>query len=887
MSTESTSSFGFSRQTSTTQNDLKNNVDPSISSSSSNKTGTVSSKKSFFQKILNFMGVKNRLTRPQKSKIAKLFKDMEKNSASLHTNLIKMHRKELGRTEVGVYLSHYLQKSAGWDAQLAREVQRPVVATDKISLQSYHRDYDARSNALLNQLGTVIKNFVNGSETDPTKVVSEKEILFSKDGAFKETLEGYSDVIDINAVDDFDAIIDTLIKDSTGTDEGDSKKNEFVFVFVDRMVDSSLPYPERVKKVKEINQELIGKFEKKITRGLEDGTINKEQALVIRIRLGILSQQDCEGNTTLIIPNYYPPPGQSNTSMLGQMHRAPFLRHRIALGGHTPTMMQGRKFLHHIKGKELFSAISGKGKKIKLQKFKTMKEFLSNPSIVSYAKLGGEFRNLHNGDPSTIALLSSANTRMIESLAPHLEIAMTNPDNARLINASLNRVAYLMEQSVESVDNHGKFSLYHELISEELILLLSLVEPHKEGDFQKIFLQNRDQALDQVYGSSNVEASKIKKKRPTLDPAIKPAILPMASGMSCVDGVVRGLRKQKPNISISCLSDNYFETFATLETMTGASIKGELKPSFNGIDVNDIDGSIDALKEKGKDPDLVFFDLRSSPSIDAKEYSAKQIDKIAKKLLEGRTKEKPLTIALDVTLDKLHSRELNEFLCKHQDAIKEGRLNIVLYRSGHKFDQLGVDKFNAGYMEVYTADEETRKDFSDLSGQLAGIDFQALCHFHQNADREIHQYLKRHYKNTDMAYERMSDLRASKGSFLQFTPKNDRKLYYIEFTYPSMSKQAGTFQSTLMEYANRQAKKEGVALVQRDSFGFNESTICVINSNKTRLSVGSHPPEELDKLCQIFTDFEKIVQDSLKEVGGKVTEKNEQKFMDSLKARLG
>ena len=810
---------------------------------------------------------KSKPSKHQETHIYKLFKDMNTDPQSLHTSLIRMYANHLTDSKTGLFLIHYLQKAAGYEGKTAQDFNRPISCLEPMHLQkkSYHRDYD-RTNSLLNSIGTSLVSLVNANETELKKMITDREILLVQGPSFKATLEAYADIVDIDSVESFDTLVEQLLKN---TQQNPTCKEEFVFAYIDKMVKSSLPFPERVKKVKEINQSLIDRLEARLAKP----DVSKEQASLVRARLGIVSHQEIKGATILVIPLYIAEEGKPNLQMIASNFRNPFIKQRIAWGGQTPTMIQGRELLHKIKGEELFASKTKK-KSITFQNYKNMQSFFTDPSVSDYKNLGVGFRTADKSNPSTIALLSSANSRMLECLSPKLEKAMHDKDHGKLIQGSLNRIAYLMEQGVAEQDNHAKYCLSHELISEELMLLLNILEPYQEGDFEKIFLKNREQGLDKLYTSG---------KRPTLDPAIERAVLPMSSGMACVDGIIRGLRQIKPNLKIACLNDNYFETFANLEKLSGKSIQGDdQKPSFASIDAKNLDRTI----KKFKGADLVFFDLHASPSTSATSYDAKDIDKITDALLEGRTAKQPLTIALDITLDKIHSKDLNEFLCKHQDAIKEGKLNIYLYRSGHKFDQLGVDKFNAGYLEVYTLDKKTKDIFTKLEGQLSGLDFQALCHFHENADMEIHQYLKKHYKNTNIAYKELSSLSAAQKSFLQLTPKKDSKSYYVEFTYPQMSSQSATFQCKVMEYATAEAQKLGIALVDRDSFGFNESTMCLIGDKKIRCSFGSHSPEEIKSICGIFLGLESKIQAAMQKVGPPTSNQAEAKFMDQLTATL-
>src|SRR5262249_30239811 len=53
----------------------------------------------------------------------------------------------------------------------------------------------------------------------------------------------------------------------------------------------------------------------------------------------------------------------------------------------------------------------------------------------------------------------------------------------------------------------------------------------------------------------------------------------------------------------------------------------------------------------------------------------------------------PLTLALDGTLDVIDSPRVGHLLAACQDAIAQGRLNVICYRSGVKYDLFGMDHY--------------------------------------------------------------------------------------------------------------------------------------------------------------------------------------------------
>ncbi|WP_420422165.1 hypothetical protein [Simkania sp.] len=772
-----------------------------------------------------------------------LFTRLATSPTFLHNCLVGMHVEDLDSSEVGLYLLHYLHKGANWSSKEATQMGRPLSSFNPQSLQTYHREY-LRHDMLFTKVTRHIASEVNQG----SPVISEREIGLLGNAHFKESLESYADVFNLTDEAQIDGIIDLLIASTEGKEDVvDAPK---VYIFVDQMIDRELPYADRIKKVKDLNEAVVGRMEAR----LKEREVPPKQATVIRFGLSVASQQEFKGLTTLILPIDKTPQAQR---LHGFDIRKKFLFDHIPTGGYTPSMTQCSGLIHSIEGSQAFANIRPTGVTVELEQFANPGEFMDHAAVQNYAALGAAFRFANKADPSAVELLSSANYRMLMHLEPSLEVAMQDPAKAKLINASLNRLAALMNLSAEHCNNHTTFSLYHELISEEVLLLLNICQPYQEGAFHEIFLENREHGLGALDPEVGPEA---------LAP-FDPTVVPMHSGMACVDGIVRSLRQDKPNLGIACLDDNYFETFNTLGEMSGTSIDGKQKPNFYAIEATDIGGSISKLKADGKDPDLVFLDLRPSPSMKAKSYDTKDLNEMTTQLLKDRKAETPLTLAVDITLDKMHSKEFEEFLNEHHQAIEDGRLNVVLYRSGHKFDQLGVDKFNAGYMQVYTTNEALRGHFENLGGTLEGLDYQALCHFHKSAHIEMHQYVKKHYKNTNVIYQRLESLISNPTSFLSLTPKSDTKSYYLEFQYPKTGQLANRTQSLLMDFTIERAKRAGVNLTFRDSFGFNESSIASIGSPRTRLSVGTHSPEELEVIAQIFSDFEQAAQEALVSVG--------------------
>ena len=72
-----------------------------------------------------------------------------------------------------------------------------------------------------------------------------------------------------------------------------------------------------------------------------------------------------------------------------------------------------------------------------------------------------------------------------------------------------------------------------------------------------------------------------------------------------------------------------------------------------------------------------------------------------KRVAEARTLEKLVSdkfiVALDCTVDLIASPDVKAFLDHFEAKIAAGKMGVMIFRSGQKFDLLGMDNFYGGY----------------------------------------------------------------------------------------------------------------------------------------------------------------------------------------------
>ena len=113
---------------------------------------------------------------------------------------------------------------------------------------------------------------------------------------------------------------------------------------------------------------------------------------------------------------------------------------------------------------------------------------------------------------------------------------------------------------------------------------------------------------------------------------------------------------------------------------------------------------------------------------------------------------KPLTAAIDCTIDLIDSPQVGELLSQFQKEIESGILNIVCYKSGLKFDLFGMDNYaGAPFYMIHNRDPKwapfdlLTQDPSLLTDRLSASWF---CLAYQYAVPHLDQYRKTIFENT-------------------------------------------------------------------------------------------------------------------------------------------
>jgi hypothetical protein len=132
-------------------------------------------------------------------------------------------------------------------------------------------------------------------------------------------------------------------------------------------------------------------------------------------------------------------------------------------------------------------------------------------------------------------------------------------------------------------------------------------------------------------------------------------------------------------------------------------------------------------------------------------YSVEPVSAALRKALICR-QGKPFTVAIDSTIDWIDSTRVSILLEEFQKEIQEGLLNVISYRSGLKFDLLGMDNYSGAPAFMIHNQEAKWSSFDSLFQdpllQADRLSVNWFCLSYKYASFELQQFQKQIIENT-------------------------------------------------------------------------------------------------------------------------------------------
>lgn len=326
-----------------------------------------------------------------------------------------------------------------------------------------------------------------------------------------------------------------------------------------------------------------------------------------------------------------------------------------------------------------------------------------------------------------------------------------------------------------------------------------------------------------------------------------------ASGMTSLAGILKAVEKSQGKPPTILYGENtYFETINAAKLATKAF-------------------SIDESTEKNwEDFDLILGQFNPVLKRINAQFDIYQVEAVAEtvhKALRAR-KGKPLTLALDCTLDYIDSKRVGQLLFEFQEAIQKGTLSIICYRSGLKFDLFGMDNYcGAPFFMIHNQDPTWDALNTLLNDPILQTDHLSLnwfCLAYQYGSDYLENYRKQIFSNTRHLLQKIPPTLLNKDAPYRIVPvveEAESTFIDIKITGPLHQIKGAALVGGILSF---ECMSHGHPLFYRQSMGFYHPNYSILFSDKCttiRLTLGLDPAQVdlladcFKKIAAIHTEF--------------------------------
>jgi hypothetical protein len=320
-----------------------------------------------------------------------------------------------------------------------------------------------------------------------------------------------------------------------------------------------------------------------------------------------------------------------------------------------------------------------------------------------------------------------------------------------------------------------------------------------------------------------------------------------SSAMTSLGGIFKAVEKSLGRPPCILYGENaYFECIQAAERISKAS------------------STIEATEQDWKEVDLILAQFNPTvkrinfkvTEYQATEYHVEKIAKTLDRALAARNG-KPLSIALDCTLDFSNSARVSRLLVEFQKEIERGDLNVVCYRSGLKFDLFGMDNYcGAPFFMIHNQDAKWSffdSLLTDPALQTDHLSINWFCIAYQHAAAYLESYRKQIFDNTRAVLNqipaRLFNEKNPRYRVIPVEPDADPSFIDIKIFGPLHA-----FRGDLLVgvFLTIKCMEAGYPLLYRPGIGFYHPNLAVLFGKEcttVRLTVGLDPAQ-IDVIVQ-------------------------------------
>ena len=413
---------------------------------------------------------------------------------------------------------------------------------------------------------------------------------------------------------------------------------------------------------------------------------------------------------------------------------------------------------------------------------------------------------------------------LLKAISPSQWDTILNcPIKSSIVKYSFQNIDKQLKQIAEQKENATFFDMmsHIEEIHAHLSSLLEVFNPFSKTDFATIYKNILTLIPDELKDSTSCGIH--------------------ASGMTCLTGILRAtkLSIDKP-LCVVYGKNTYYEAIHAINLVSKAIPLDKI----TDVDLDDADLL------------LAHFNPVWEPSnIELDQYDLEDVSQTVHKFLNAR-KGRPLTLALDCTIDFIHSPRVKDLLCEFQEAIQRGNLNIVCYRSGHKFDLFGLDNYcGAPFYMIHNSDSQWDLFnilLTDPILQTDRLSCNWFCLAYQTASLELDQYRKQIFDNTRALLNKIH----AKGAYKVVAVEEGADPAFIDLKVSGPFHQVRAA-AVVAGYVYVECMRKGQPIFFRPSLGFYHPNLSMVfgkEYSSIRITLGLDPLQ-IEVLANCFTRF--------------------------------
>jgi hypothetical protein len=375
-----------------------------------------------------------------------------------------------------------------------------------------------------------------------------------------------------------------------------------------------------------------------------------------------------------------------------------------------------------------------------------------------------------------------------------------------LLQSSMYRLTQHLAKAENNAGDFTKFTEAIELAHCEIATLLQLTAPFDPANFQNIYKQQLGFVPEEFQKNVSVGITK--------------------SAMNTFAGICSAVISTTRDPQIAHGEDSYFEEIYVVG------------PNRSIMDV--------LSNPQVPKVDLYVGEFNHNINIHEGYHHYKAGDVIGD--VEKLLKEKPseqLTVAIDSTIDLVASPKAKALMIHFSKEIREGKLNLVFFRSGQKFEMLGMDNYYGSPFYMVNNGGPQWNAFNALKTQESfktdPLSTQWFCLVNKYAPQQLDDYRATVIKNSKDLLKRVpAELRDSRSPVRVSTVDPDMAPAFIDLKIVDQTK---IDKNTIEQIFYNKMIEKGRKVHSRGSFGFYHPNFNFIDMVTLRINPGLDPKD--------------------------------------------